>query len=249
MASKFTGPLIASLALAASAALGATASAAPYCPSSESFFGTIERVNGNMLTVRTPSGHWADVRINSSARVNTNGGSIRPGAYLGAYGCVAPGGVFDASEVTLSNSQSGYNERLSGVVRRVEGNGRVIVAENGRGEGTWYVPDTDEFHVGQSVDATGMLGANGAFYPQTINGSSSAYDTDYTSAPRNTITLSGTVRRVNGNSIVVRETSPATTGTWIVPNAAGRFHVGERVSATGTEDRSGRFYVQKITIL
>ena len=248
MASKFTGPLIGSLVLAASAALGAHASAAPYCPSNESFFGTIERVNGNVLTVQTPSGHWAQVRIDNNARVNANGGTIRRGAYLGAYGCVTPGGVFHASEITLSNRQSGYNERLSGVVRRIESNGRLLVAQNGHGYGTWYVPDTDEFHVGQSVDATGMLGPNGAFYPQTINGSSAAYDTDYTSAPRSTITLNGTVRRVNGNSIVVWEPSHGTTGTWIVPNT-GRFRVGERVSATGTEDRSGRFYVQEITIL
>lgn len=248
MAGKFTAPIIGSLVVAAGAALGAHASAATYCPSSESFFGTIERVNANTLTVRTPSGHWALVRINDNARVNANGAAIRPGVFVGAYGCVTPGGVFHASEITLSGTQRGYNERLSGVVRRVESNGRLLVAQNGHGYGTWYVPDTHAFAVGQAVDATGMIGANGAFYPQTINGRSVVYDTPYTSAPRSTITLTGTVRRVSGNAIVVWEPAHGTTGTWIVSNA-GRFRVGQRVSARGTEDRSGRFYVQEITIL
>jgi len=248
MASKFTAPLIGSLVLAVSAALGANASAAPYCPSSESFFGTIERVNANTLTVKTPSGHWALVRVDNNARVNTNGGTIRPGVFVGAYGCVAPGGVFHASEITLSSTQRGYNERLTGVVRRIESDGRLLVAQNGHGYGTWYVPDTRTFSVGQTVDATGMLGPNGAFYPQIINGRNVAYDTQYTSVPHNAITLTGTVRRVSRNAIIVWEPSHGTTGTWIVPNT-GRFRVGERVSATGTEDRSGRFYVQEITIL
>lgn len=249
MASKFSLPLIGSLALAAAAAFSAPALAAPYCPANQSFFGTITRVNGNMLTVRTPSNHWADVQIERGARVNANGGSIHPGAYIGAYGCVTRDGVFHANEVSLSANQNGYGEQVSGVVRRIESGGRLLVEQNGRGWGTWYVPDTDEFHVGQTVTATGMLGANRAFYPQTINGRGVAYDTDTTAAPsRSTITLTGTIRRVASNTLVVWQPSQHTSGTWIVPNA-GRFRVGQRVSARGTEDTSGRFFVQSITLL
>jgi|GEM_PF-2921416 len=240
---------IGALALAGGLFSAAAASAGPLCPQAESFFGTIVRVNGSMLTVRTPSNHWADVQINRSALVNANGGRVRPGLFVGAYGCVTPNGVFHASEITLSDNQAGYNEHLTGVVQRIESGGRLLVAQTGRGDGIWYVPDTDDFHVGQSVSATGMIGANGAFYPQTINGHGAAYDTDLTAPTRSAITLTGTVRRVNGNQIIVWEPANHTTGTWIVSNAASRFRVGERVSGTGTEDRYGRFYVQEITIL
>jgi hypothetical protein len=249
MASKFTGPLIGSLVVAASAALAGTASAAPYCPTSESFVGTIQRVNGSMLTVQTPNGHWANVRIESGARMNTNGIALRPGVFVGAYGCVTPGGIFNANEITLSANQSAYNEQLTGVVQRVQ-NGRIIVRETNGAYGSWYVTDPDDFHVGQTVTAVGMRSPNGSFYPRTINGHYVAYDTDTTAAPSTrAITLTGTVQRVRSNSIIVWEPSARRSGTWIVSNAAGRFHAGERVSATGTEDRSGRFYVQQITIL
>ncbi|HLI96670.1 MAG TPA: hypothetical protein VKT72_11370 [Candidatus Baltobacteraceae bacterium] len=239
--------LLGFLLFAAMALFARPASAAPLCPTGESFFGSIVRVSGNMLTVRTASSHWADVRIESDARINTNGTSMRPGMYVGAYGCVEPGGVFSASEITLSTDQAAYREHLTGTVRRIE-TGKLLVAETGYGYGQWYVPDIDDFHVGQSVSATGMRGANGAFYPQTINGRTVAYDTDYASAPRSSITLNGTVRRVNGNSIIVWEPSDHTTGTWIVRNPS-RFRVGERVSATGTENGHGDFYVQEITII
>lgn len=250
MADKRKLAFFTSLALAGSVLTAAAASAAT-CPASESFFGTIERVNGNMLTVRTPSGHWADVAINSGARINTNGYTLRSGMYVGAYGCVTPNGVFHANEVSLSSNQSSYSEQISGVVRSI-GSGRITVAERNGQYGSWYVPDTDEFHVGQSVTGTGMRAANGAFYPQSINGHSIAYDTDVNSMPgmavSNSVTLTGTVQRVGTNTLQVWEPSSRHSGKWVVPNA-GRFRVGQRVSATGREDRRGTFYVQEITIL
>ncbi len=246
MARKFFIPLVSSLALGAGILFAsAPAAAASYCPSNQSFFGTIERVNGQMLTVRTPSNHWADVQIDSGARITSDGSSLRPGLSVGAYGCVTPDGVFHATALSLTTNQRYYNEQLSGVVRQIQSNGRLLVAQTGRGEAIWYVPDVDEYHVGQRMSATGMVGSNGVFYPQRINGNSTAYDTDYSNAP---ITRTGTVQRVNANSIVVWEPSNRTSGTWIV-NDAGRFRNGERVSATGTEDRTGRFYVQTIDVL
>jgi hypothetical protein len=238
---------IASAALAGGVALSAgTPASAAYCSSSQSFFGVIQRMNGNMLTVSTDRGRWATVRIEPGARVNTNGMALRPGAFIGAYGCVAPGGVFDASEVTLSASRGGYNESLSGVVERVASN-RLTVRQSGRGYGTWYVADADRFSVGQQISGTGMLGANGVFYPQTIDGQNVAYIPE-SSGPvsSGTITLSGVVRRVGSGSLVVWEPSHGTTGTWIVRDA-GRFRVGQRLVARGTEDRSGRFYPVEIS--
>lgn len=250
MADKRKLAFITSLALAGTVLTAAAASAAPFCPASESFFGTVERVNGNMLTVRTPSGHWANVAVESGAHINTNGNTLRSGVYVGAYGCVTPNGVFHANEISLSNNVGGYNEQLSGVVRSIQ-NGRLIVAETTGHSGIWYVPDIDEFHVGQSVNGTGMRSANGSFYPQSINGRTVAYDTDVTTAPASatrTITLNGTVQRVGSNTLLVWESSSRHSAKWIVPNA-GRFRTGQRVSATGTEDRRGNFYVQEITIL
>lgn len=230
-------------------ALSVAASAAPYCPAQESFFGTVQRVSGNILTVSTPSRHWATIRIDQNARVNTNGNSLRPGAYVGAYGCVTPNGVFHASEITLSANRAGYNETLTGIVEQVQ-SGRLLVRQNGHGYGSWYVPNSDDFHRGQTVTGVGMLGRTGAFYPQTVNGQSVSYDPDDSAAPAagvsHTITLSGVVRRVSSGSLLVSE-NQGTTGTWIVQDA-GRFRIGQHVVATGTEDRRGNFYPTQISV-
>lgn len=249
MAIKHLRNLLGALAVLCGLLFAGTAAASAACPTGQSFFGTIERVNGNVLTVRTPKGNWAQVSINQNARINANGTRLRPGTFVGAYGCVAPGGVFRASELTLSLDRNAYNEQLSGVVRRIEGNDRMLVQENGHGYGVWYVPDTGDFHVGQTVNAVGMVGAGGVFYPQTINGVTTAYDAD-DSARRNpgTISLTGIVRAVRVGSLLVWEPQHGTTGTWIV-RGAQRFRVGQRITARGTEDMSGRFYPGAITIL
>jgi hypothetical protein len=240
---------IAAVAIAAAAAFTTHASAATLCPKSESFFGVIQRVNGNMLTVSTEQNHWADVRIQPGARVNANGLSLRPGTFVGAYGCVEPGGVFDANEVTLAASRTTYHESLSGTVERVASD-RLTVRESGNRYVSWYVPDADRFSVGQQISGVGMVGAGGVFYPQVINGQSVAFEPESTGAPvsaKSTITLSGVVRAVRPGSLVVWEPSHGTTGMWIVRDS-DRFHVGQRVVARGTEDRSGKFYPIDISI-
>jgi hypothetical protein len=249
MASKCLKVFIGSLALSGAALLAATASAAAMCPASESFFGTIERVNGSMLTLQTPAGRGADVRIENNARVNTNGNSMRPGTFAGVYGCVERSGVFVASEVTLSRTQSSYNESVSGTVQQVQSD-RILVEEQMRHtSGWWYVPNASQFTVGETVTGVGFLGTNGAFYPQSVNSHGVAFTPMAVSGSSATITLTGTVRSVNSShTMIVWEAANHTTGTWVIPNAA-RFHTGERVSARGTEDRHGRFYVQEITIL
>ena len=244
---------ITAAALAGTVLTAAAASAAPFCPTMQSFFGTVQSVNGRMLTVQTPSGHTADVTVESGAHVNSNGYTLRPGMYVGAFGCVTPNGVFHANEITLATNQSRYNEQISGVVQRIQ-SGRLIVRETTGSTAIWYVPDTDEFHVGQTVTGTGMIGATGAFYPQMVDGHATAYDTDTTSsttmASTNTVTLSGTVQRVGTSSLTVWEPASRHSAVWVgVTNAELHFRVGQRVTATGREDRRGTFYVQRITII
>lgn len=237
----------AAAAIAAVAVFTTHASAAT-CPKNESFFGVIQRVNGNMLTVSTDQNRWADIRIAPDARVNRNGTALRPGTFVGAYGCVTPGGVFNASEVTLAPSHAMYHETLSGTVERVASD-RLTVRQNGHGFGVWFVPDADQFRVGQQVTAVGMVGANGVFYPQSINDQDVGFEPVASSAPSTsgTIMLTGVVRSVRSGELIVWEPSHNTTGTWIVRDA-DRFHVGQHVVARGTEDRTGHFYPVNITI-
>ena len=234
--------------LVGAAVLAVPAAAAPYCPTSESFFGMILRSSGNDLTVRTNSGHYATVAVENSAHINANGNSMRAGTYVGAYGCVTPNGIFHANEITLSSNPSTYSQTLTGIVQRVE-NGRLIVREKGAGFGTWFVPDSEDFHAGQTVTASGFDSSNGTFYPQTINGQSIAFDTDNASAnaPEGSVTLSGTIQRVGTHTIAVWETSRRETGEWVVADA-GQYRVGEMVTGTGTEDRHGHFYPQTVSV-
>ena len=240
---------VAALAGAALFAAHANASAQTrFCPARESFFGTIQQRNGNSLIVRTPSGGSATIMLESQTRVNSHGYALRPGTFVGAYGCVTPNGIFHASELTLAANASLYQTQISGVIQRVSGD-RIWVREPARGTtGIWYVPDVDEFHVGQTVTGIGMIGANGEFYPQRINNASTAYVPEYNeSSSRPSITLSGVVRRVMPGALIVWEPSHRTTGTWIVRNAQA-FRVGESVVATGTENRRGDFYPYSIHV-
>lgn len=240
--------IIAATVVAGAATLFATAAApAAQCPTEESFFGTIQRVNGTTITVKTPNGHYADVRIISGARMNMNGNTLRPGTFAGLYGCVEPGGIFRANEVTLSANDDTYHETLTGTVQRVE-SGRIIVRETGNRSGTWLVPDGSMFKVGQSVTAVGFVGANGVFYPQSINNQSISFQPPSTGqSTAKTITLSGVVQKVGANTLVVWEPSVRHSGMWVV-HGAGRFKVGQHLTATGTEDRQGHFYPSQISI-
>ena len=243
--------LAAGLLAAGAAAVSLTATAqAANCPTRESFFGTVQRVQGNTITVRANNGHWGTVMLDGGARVNTNGYSLRPGAYVGAYGCVTPNGIFHASQITLARDASFYNRTISGVVSRVE-SGRLVVNEQSpqRTTGYWYVPDTDEFHAGMSVTGSGMIGANGSFYPQTVNGRNVVADLD--TAPQTagtqtaaTVTLQGRVQKVMPGKLIVWEPTRRTSGTWIVSNAVA-FRVGQTITATGTV-RNGVFYPTNI---
>jgi hypothetical protein len=244
MVRLFQGITASLVFIAAAAAMAGTASAQTasqtrYCPTRESFFGTIDRVQGNMITVVPASGHWGTVLIDNNTHLNAHGYALRPGTYIGAFGCVSPNGDFHASEVTLAANAGAYSQTISGVVRRISGD-QLYVSEPARHtEGLWIVPDVDDFHVGQTVTGIGMMSASGAFYPQSINGASTAYVP--TGAQHPSITLSGIVRRVQAGALVVWEPARRTTGTWFVRNASA-FHVGQNVTGTGTENRRGDFF-------
>jgi hypothetical protein len=245
----FTAFISAAALLSAPLLVSSPASAAT-CSTPRSFFGTVQKVNGSVLTLRAPNGNWADVRIESGARVHTNGYSIRPGVYVGAFGCVMPSGLFEANEITLASNAASYSRTLSGVITQVASD-RLVVRQSSTSSsnarwGTWYLPDTNGFRVGQTVTGTGYVSAGGTFYPQTINGRSLAYY-GRTGNPEPSVTLSGVVQRVSSNAIYVWEPQTRHTGRWFVADAS-RFARGERVTGTGTENHSGDFYPWSVHI-
>ena len=241
---RFSTALAAGLLLAGTAIVAsAPASAqARFCPTRESFFGTVQSVQGRTLMVQTRSGGTGQIVLDDGARVNAHGFSMRPGTFVGAFGCVTPNGVFHASEVTLAGDAALFSTTISGTVQRKSGNVLYVFEPARRTTGLWFVPDIDDFHVGQAVTGIGMMGANGEFYPQQINNASTAFTPEGVAPSRRTsITLSGVVRRVGSGTISVWEPSRGTTGTWFVRNSL-RFRVGQRVIGTGTENRRGDFY-------
>lgn len=225
--------LAASLLAAGAVAAAHGAASAATCPVRESYFGTIERANGNTLVVRGSNGNYGTVDIESGARRNTHGFALRPGAYIGAYGCVTPNGVFHASEITLARDSALYRETVYGIVRSVQ-NGRLLVREPAHHtDAFWYVPDAEDFHAGQRVRGTGMIAANGAFYPQTIDGSYVGADVRSEAPSNGYVTMSGRIQRIEPGRLIVWEPARRTSGTWIVRDT-GAFRTGENVTATGT---------------
>jgi hypothetical protein len=220
-----------------------------FCPTRESFFGTVQSVQGNTLIVQPANGHTGTVMIDNNARVNAHGYAMRPGMFVGAFGCVAPNGVFHASEVTLAASPSLYATTITGTVQRISGDQLFVTEPSRNTTGIWVVPDVDDFHVGMNVTGTGMMGSNGMFFPQTINNITTAFVPEttvtQTRSMHPTITLSGVVRRVEPGALIVWEPSRHETGTWIVHNTSS-FRVGQNVVATGTENRRGDFYPYSI---
>jgi hypothetical protein len=199
------------------------------------------------MIVRTNNGHSGTIMLDNNASINAHGYAMRPGTFVGAFGCVSPNGVFHASEVTLAANQSLYSQTITGVVQRKSGDTLIVTEPARRTTGVWYVPDIDDFRVGQTVTGIGMMGGNGEFYPQSINGASTAFAPERSEQmPRRaSITLTGVVKRVERGAIIVWEPTRRTTGTWFIRDA-GRFRVGERVVGTGTENRRGDFYPSTI---
>jgi hypothetical protein len=76
-----------------------------------SLFGTINTTRGLKAFTITPlRGSTSSIYVDhTSARMNGNGLPIRPGMFVGLYGCVEQDGrIFKADEVTLARSASAY---------------------------------------------------------------------------------------------------------------------------------------------
>jgi hypothetical protein len=240
---RFTSAMAAGVLLLGAAVVAPAAASAQtrVCPVSQSFFGTLKSVQGNTIVLQTDEGRMGTVSINSGAQFNAHGYALRPGVYVGVFGCATPNGVFHASQVNLAANAARYHQSLSGVIAR-KASDRLYVAEPvSRMTRLWMVPDADEFRVGQSVTGVGMLGAQGVFYPQRINNASTAFVPEReTTAPRS-ITLAGTIKRIAPGRLYVWEPAYRTTGTWFVKNWR-EFRVGQRVVGTGTENTKGDFF-------
>lgn len=58
-------------------------------------------------------------------------------------------------------------ETLSGTIIRIEDKHHLVVAQQ-RTAGTWHVPDTDRYRVGERIAGTGSVDRNGVFFPGAI---------------------------------------------------------------------------------
>jgi hypothetical protein len=239
---RFSSALAAGLLLLGAAVLTSAPASAQMrvCPVSESFFGTLKSVQGNTIVLQTDEGRMGTVSINSGAQFNAHGYSLRPGVYVGVFGCATPNGVFHASQVNLAANAARYHQSLSGVIAR-KASDRLYVSEPvSRMTRLWMVPDADEFRIGESVTGVGMMGAKGVFYPQRINNASTAFVPERERTVRS-ITLAGTIQRIEPGKLYVWEPAYRTTGTWMVKNWR-EFRVGQRVVGTGTENTRGDFF-------
>ncbi len=226
---------------------GAGLGAEPFLSGPAELFGTIERVQGNDLIVRGQRGRWVTVMLDAAHRTYAHGYTVRPGIFVGAYGCATPNGVFHASQIALAADSSLYHQTISGTVQRISGDRLMVREPSRRTAAVWYVPDIDDFHVGQAVTGIGMLGANGEFYPQSINGASTAYSPGDQPVRRTSITLRGVVQRIRPGVLYVWEPAYRTTSTWFVRNSAA-FRVGQNVVGTGTENTRGDFFPRTVRI-
>lgn len=143
------------------AAAPAVARADVYCPQQISIFGAVDSVNGNEMTVNTTSNIGHIHVIMNRPTMNTHGLQLRPGVFVGVYGCLQQGGrAFDADEVTLAPSSNAYNnyerpERIyQGRITQV-GNGGIRIAVSG---GTlWVQTSAGGFRNGQNVHVRGYF--------------------------------------------------------------------------------------------
>ncbi|MGZ3497460.1 MAG: hypothetical protein ACXVAM_14910 [Vulcanimicrobiaceae bacterium] len=249
--SRFAPAIFLSTLITLVAAATAAASAKPpACPERGSIFGTIDRINGDDVHI-VGDRNGDDHVIVRDAKIHRNGLALRPGVFVGAFGC-QNGNVFIASEITLAPNADEYGlysaqipeETLSGKVVRVEP-GRLYVEEPSRGTiGIWYVADATAHRVGEPVTGIGRDGPNGAFYPRSINGGAVR---SQVSGSGRSVTLSGIVTRVEDGKLDVLEPGYHTAGLWITTYAS-RFHVGQHVTGTGTEDHRGDFYPTRIVV-
>lgn len=171
---KYFTAFLASCSLLAALAFAPPAIAADrdtsYCPHETSLFGNVISVTPKFFDVQSVGGDEGKVRIyGNGARLHDNGLSVRPGVFVGAYGCYDHHDYFRASELTLSTNANTYNgyrryvTTITGVVTSLQGN-RVLVQTNGRSGKVWVYNNTAPLQVGERVAFRGSFDpANSAF--------------------------------------------------------------------------------------
>lgn len=146
-----------------SPAIGTAVAQTPTCH--VSLTGTVTAVmSSSEFSMHSTNSGVGNIHIyTNGARINTNGQSLRPGVYVGVYGCYGPGRRFlNASEVTLAASQSAYNDRDTD---------RDTIAS----------ADVDSCHVSIFGTVSSVRGPN-AFMLQPLRSSLGAIYVDYRSA-------------------------------------------------------------------
>jgi hypothetical protein len=147
----------------AAASLPAVAKADIVCPTRISIFGTVDSVVGKMFTLDSESdiGH-IHVYFDPS-QVHSHGQALKPGAFAGVYGCLAPDRrSFNGEEVTLASSANDYvgsyprrTVTIDGRITSVA-SGKVLV-ESDDGHGNVWVFTNASLQRGQHVRATGSF--------------------------------------------------------------------------------------------
>ncbi|MBV8245525.1 MAG: hypothetical protein JOZ38_06370 [Candidatus Eremiobacteraeota bacterium] len=167
---KFT-ILISTLALSV-AMLRTPAAQAVSC--NTSIFGTIHEVQpGRILISEVRQGGYEYVTT-SRVRLNGDGLSLRPGVFVGAYGCFTPNrALFEASELTLSTTPYDYPgyarhvERLTGTVLRTDPH-RGTLVQTGYPHGDVYLVKLAPPPAGTTLVVDGTFNPDGSFDVQHV---------------------------------------------------------------------------------
>jgi hypothetical protein len=157
-------------------ALPLSARADLYCPAHTSIFGTVASVGNETMTIRTTS-HFGYIHvIMHRPLTNSHGLTLRPGVFVGVYGCLQNDArAFDSTELTLANSAQEYAaydrtpRSIDGRITAVQ-NGRINVTnEDGHGS-MWIATSQGGLRPGDRVHVTGTYDPiSGGFTATTVN--------------------------------------------------------------------------------
>ncbi|MDP9023826.1 MAG: hypothetical protein M3N13_00440, partial [Candidatus Eremiobacteraeota bacterium] len=157
----------------------AVASAADtFCPTRSSVYGTVASVKGDTMTIQTHKEEgFVPVRFRG-ADINYRGLALRPGVYVGVFGCMVQRDRYFAGEqLTLATSAETYPGRhdtdagmttIEGRIDAVRG-GRVLIDSNQGHGNVWVQTNRDDLRAGQLVRAHGRFtDDNRSFVADTI---------------------------------------------------------------------------------
>jgi hypothetical protein len=139
------------------------------CPATTSLYGTVQSVRGNDVLVKTGQ-HGYEHFLVQGADLDTNGLRLRPGIFIGAFGCSADNfRTFRAVRATLAYSAATYPSRtrhqqvLTGTVVQLQGSRLLVQTGEPYGLVHVYKLDTDDVRAGQRISLTGAFNPDGSF--------------------------------------------------------------------------------------